>query len=118
LKIKQTENKSDSTIDNFYSNIFKNKKIYECFIEYTQKHIIEFYTDYSYLKKRLEKHKFIHRHTDNDFIDFLKDDIKLISEKDFDNYIKNDSKLKSLDKSFSVSRENNFNNIFNDLLSP
>lgn len=94
--------------------LFKNFDVYDCFIEY-QKHIIDFYTDYSYLKKRLEKEKLIHYHKDNDFMKIVYKDLKLISEKKYNEYFIY-GKLKSLTKSYNVQRENNFNIIFEDLL--
>ncbi|MEO5776238.1 MAG: hypothetical protein ABIQ27_04995 [Flavobacterium sp.] len=100
--------------DNFFASLFINSDVYNCFLEY-QKHIIDFYIDYSYLKKRLESEKLIHYHKDNDFIKFVFEDIKLISKKNYDEYYIN-GKLKSLAKSFSVQRQNNFNLVFKDLL--
>ena len=99
---------------NFYPLLFINSKVYDCFMQY-QKHIIDFYSDYSYLKKRLEKEKLIHNHKDNDFMKIVYEDMKLISEKKYNEYyIIN--KLKSLEKSYSVQRENNFNIVFQALL--
>lgn len=99
--------------------LFVNDKVYNCFKEYTRKHIIDFYTDYSYLKKRLEKEKLIHYRTDNSFVGFLFKDAKLISQKNFEHYTgKYESKLKSLSKSYNVNRENNFNTIFENVLKP
>lgn len=97
--------------------IFVNLEVYKCFEEYTKKHILEVYSDYSYLKKRLEKEKLIHYQKDNEFIDFLLYQAKLITEKDKENYYgKYESKLKSLTKSYNVNRENNFNKVFADLI--
>jgi hypothetical protein len=95
--------------------LFLNLDVYNCFLEY-QNHIIDFYIDYSYLKKRLEFEKLIHYQKDNDFMKIVFEDIKLISEKNYNEYYVN-GKLKSLAKSFSVQRENNFNIIFKDLLN-
>ena len=77
--------------------------------------IIDFYSDYSYLKKRLEKEKLIHNHKDNDFMKIIYEDMKLISVKNYNEYNIN-NKLKSLEKSYSVQRENNFNIVFEELL--
>lgn len=106
------ENLEDKT--NFYPLLFVNSKVYDCFMQY-QKHIIDFYSDYSYLKKRLEKEKLIHNHKDNDFMKIIYEDMKLISEKNYNEYYIN-NKLKSLEKSYSVQRENNFNIVFEELL--
>ena len=105
------ENLNEEPNKNPYSYIFSSADIYLKFNEYASNHIIDFYLDYSYLKKRLEHEKLIHRIKDNDFMRFLFEDMNLISKNNFDKYcIKN--KLCSLKKSSSTNRENNFNNIF------
>lgn len=104
------------TENNPFPLMFVNENVYSCFLDY-KKHIIEVHTDYSYLKKRLENLKLIHKHTDNDFMNFLLNDIKFISKKDFENYTyKYESKLKSLSKSYSEQRHNNFNIVFENLI--
>jgi len=103
-----TEEKTDV---NPYPDIFKSFDIYTKFIEYTSKHIIDFYIDYSYLKKRLEHEKFIHITKDNEFMRIVFEDMKLIKQKQYDDYVVK-NKLISLKKSTSANRENNFNNIF------
>jgi len=81
------------------------------FIEYASNNIIDYYLDYSYLKKRLEHEEIIHSIKDNEFMRILYEEMGLISKKDYEEYsIKN--KLSSLNKSSSTNRENNFNNIF------
>jgi len=95
-------------------SLFTNSTVYDCFLEY-QKHIIDFYTDYSYLKKRLEKEKLIYNHKDNDFMRIVYEELQLISSKNYDEYCIN-GKLKSLQKSYSIQRENNFNIVFDSLL--
>lgn len=96
---------------NPYQHIFISAAIYLKFIEYTSKHIIDYYLDYSYLKKRLQHEKLIYNITDNEFMLILNEEMKLISKKNYEDYfIKN--KLSSLNKSSSTARENNFNNIF------
>ena len=107
-------NPIDTENKNIFPSLFLNSDVYNCFLEY-QKHIIDFYIDYSYLKKRLEFEKLIHYHRDNDFMKMVFEDIKLISEKNYNEYYIN-GKLKSLSKSFSVQRENNFNLVFKELL--
>ena len=96
---------------NPYPLIFVSADIYLKFIEYTHKHIIDYYLDYSYLKKRLEHENLIHSIKDNEFMRILYEEMELISKKDYEEYsLKN--KLSSLNKSSSTNRENNFNNIF------
>ena len=91
--------------------LFTSGKVYNEFISYTSSHIIDYYLDYSYLKKRLEAEGLIHRTKDNDFMEIIHDDMGLINDSDYQNYkIKN--KLSSLNKSFSANRDNNFNNTF------
>ncbi|GEM_PF-3356446 len=98
--------------ENPLPRLFLNLNVYKCFIEY-QKHIVDFYVDYSYLKKRLDYEKLIHYHKDNDFMKIIYDDLGLFSKKNYDDYCVY-GKLKSLQKSYSVQRQNNFNLIFND----
>jgi hypothetical protein len=63
----------------------------------------------------MEKEKLIHYHKDNDFMKFIYEDVKLISDKNYNDYCIN-GKLKSLEKSYNIQRENNFNIIFDSLL--
>lgn len=95
--------------------IFTSLEVYNKFIEYTRKHILEAYTDYSYLKKRLEKENLIHNIKDKGFMEVLFKDIKLINEKNYNHFLE-ENKLKSLSKSYSDQRQNNFNIIFEDLI--
>lgn len=112
----KTKNEKSSEINkNPFPHIFINENIYNCFIEYIEKHILEFYTDISYLKKRLEKEKLIHYHKDNNFVEFLLEN-NFITQSNYENYLI-ESKLKSLSKSFNIQRENNFNNVFSKYLN-
>ena len=96
---------------NPYPLIFTSVDIYLKFIKYTSNNIIDYYIDYSYLKKRLENLNLIHSIKDNEFMRILYEEMGLISKKDYEEYfVKN--KLSSLNKSSSTNRENNFNNIF------
>ena len=98
---------------NPYPLIFTTVDIYLKFIKYTSNNIIDYYIDYSYLKKRLENLNLIHSIKDNEFMRILYEEMGLISKKNYLEYsIKN--KLSSLNKSSSASRENHFNNIFLD----
>ena len=96
---------------NPYPYIFSSTDSYLKFIEYTSNHIIDYYLDYSYLKKRMEHERLIHYIRDNEFMRILYEEMELISEKQFDKYCIKE-KLCSLNKSSSTNRENNFNNIF------
>lgn len=97
--------------ENPYPKIFKSGTVYNKFLAYTKKHIIDSYLDYSYLKKRLEHDGLIHRTKDNDFMRILFEDMNLINEKEYDRYL-HKNKLTSLGKSQSENRVNNYNNIF------
>ena len=97
--------------ENPYPEIFKSGTVYNKFLAYTKKHIIDSYLDYSYLKKRLEHDNLIHRTKDNDFMRILFEDMNLINEKEYDRYLQK-NKLTSLGKSQSENRVNNYNNIF------
>ena len=108
---KLKELSADVISDNPYPLLFVSKKVYDDFITYTSMHIIDYYLDYSYLKKRMEYEKLIHRTIDNEFMRIVYKDMELISERDYKDY-QITSKLYSLNKSSSVARENNFNNIF------
>jgi len=77
LSIISEENNSINL--NIVLSLFKSEAVYHCFKEY-QKHIIDFYTDYSYLKKRLEQEKLIYYHKDNDFMKIIFSDLNLITE--------------------------------------
>ncbi len=100
---------------NPFPSIFTSLEVYNKFIEYTRKHILEAYTDYSYLKKRLEKENLIYNIKDKGFMEVLFKDIKLINEKNYNHFL-DENKLKSLSKSYSEQRQNNFNIIFEDLI--
>ena len=96
---------------NPYPLLFASGEVYNDFISYTSNHIIDYYLDFSYLKKRLEAEGLIHKTKDNVFMKIIHDDMGLINKSHYQDYkIKN--KLSSLNKSTSASRENNFNNTF------
>ncbi|MBF4519478.1 hypothetical protein IRZ71_24300 [Flavobacterium sp. ANB] len=101
--------------ENPFPSVFANSNVYDKFIEYAQKHIIEAYTDYSYLKKRMQHENLIHDIKDNSFMKVIFEDMKLINKKDYDYYLV-ERKLKSLKKSSNDQRENNFNIIFGGLI--
>ena len=98
---------------NPYPLLFISGKVYNDFITYTYpgKYILDYYLDFSYLKKRLESEGLIYRIKDNDFMIIIHSNLKLIKDKQYDDYLKK-YKLSSLKKSYSANRENNFNNTF------
>jgi hypothetical protein len=96
---------------NPYPLIFISAAVYLKFIEYTSTKIIDYYSDYSYLKKRLEHEKLTHNIKDNEFMRIVFEEMKFIKSKDYSDYCEI-GKLSSLKKSSSANRENNFNYIF------
>jgi hypothetical protein len=115
---KELEVKEPEAINiNPYPLLFINFEVYKCFLEYTKKHIIDFYGDYSYLKKRLEVEKLIHYHKDTDFLNIIFNKMQLIKQYEYDSYFtKYDSKFQSIKRCSNDQRENNFNNIFKNLI--
>jgi hypothetical protein len=97
---------------NPYSLLFVSREVYDNFLVYTSSYIIDFYIDYSYLKKRLEDEGLIHKTTDKEFMRFVYEELKLISKNRYRIFLI-ENKLRSLRKSYSTQRENNFNIIFN-----
>lgn len=104
--------KENTSKDEFPSDVFRDYNSFLKFETYTKRHIISFYKDFSYLKKRMEKENFIMRITDQKFASWLFEK-NYISLNDYDIFLKKD-KFESLDKARSEQRENNFNNIFFD----
>lgn len=95
---------------NPYPHLFKEADVYHKFNEYIQKHIVEYYSDYSYLFQRLLNDKLIYPTKHLDFMKWLHDE-EFITIKFFELFIEK-THFKSLKKSTSIQRENNFNNIF------
>lgn len=92
------------------SKIFRNHESFEKFKMYMKNHIVDFYTDISYLKKRMELEGFIMRVKDKDFPIFLLEHHYITPftyEKHFIH-----GKLIALNKCGAAHRVNNFNNIF------
>lgn len=94
--------------------LFTTTEVYNCFLEY-QKYIVDFYIDYSYLKKRLDKEKLIFYHKDNDFMKFVFNEMKLIKEKNYEDYFIR-GKLDTLKRSANINRENVFNTVFENVI--
>ncbi|MBK5208735.1 MAG: hypothetical protein JJE44_04425 [Flavobacteriaceae bacterium] len=99
-------------IENPYPLLFVRPEVYSSFIKYTSLYIIDYFIDYSYLKKRLLHDKLIFNITDNEFMEILYNEMYLISEKDYEHYKAEKGKLYSLKKSENENRLNNFNHIF------
>ena len=112
----RSELKKDSAeaiSNNPYPLLFVSGEIYEKFISFCSRPMVDYYLEISYLKKRMEHESLIHRIKDNDFMKIIFQEMKLISKKNHADYlIKN--KLTSLNKSATENRENYFNHIFLD----
>lgn len=104
----EIENNNKTT--NPYPYLFKENNTYINFIDYTRRHIVDYYSDYSYLYQRLLNDKLIFYIKHLDFMKWLYDE-KFISEKFYDDFLKKGN-FKSFKKSSSAQRENNFNNTF------
>ena len=103
---------SISNIDlNPYPNLFVSREVYDGFMKYVSNYIVEPYIDYSYLKKRLENEGLTHRITDKKFMLFIYEELNLISENTYMHFSE-ENKFRSLRKSYSTHRENNFNLVF------
>lgn len=104
--LKQNKNLSLSINSIFTETTSKDK-----FINYLKLHIIEPYVDYSYLFQRMLDENIIVKTKHLDFVNWLYEN-KHITENIKDLIIKNNG-FRSLSKSYSTQRENNFNNVFN-----
>lgn len=95
---------------NKYPRLFKDADTYFKFIEYTKKHIVEHYSDYSYLFQRLLNDELIYPTKHLEFMKWLHKE-QFITLKYFELFTEKIN-FKSFKKSTSIHRENNFNNIF------
>jgi hypothetical protein len=108
IKIEAPQQKINSTILNSF---FIENTSFEKFNQYLELHIVEPYVDYSYLFQRMLKEKIIVRTKHLDFTNWLFTN-RYITENIKDLFIEKGS-FRSLSKSYSTQRENNFNNVFN-----
>lgn len=102
---------------NPFPKLFTTHTVYECFLEYTSKYILDYHVDYSYLIGRLKSEKLIHNFTHNEYMRILFEDMELISKREYDDYLLNKWKLSTLSKSHHIQRQNNFNNVFDKLIN-
>ncbi len=98
-------------VKNPYPLLFISGTVYQNFLKYTAKHIIDPYLDYSYLNRRLKEEGLIHKILDRDFMRILYEDMNLISKKWYEKFIDSE-RFRPLKKTTTAGRENNFNNIF------
>ncbi len=109
---KKNPNKEKQSQDleaNPFPEIFKDDTYFK-FKEYTDKHIVEPYVDFSYLFQRMLDEKLIHRKKHKEYIEWLFEN-EFISEKKRDKFLDLRG-FRSLNKSREDNRVNNFNNIF------
>lgn len=111
IKIEVSKNK-ENTINPF-PDIFKgtDNKTFTLFKNFSEKHIIDWYQDYSFLFQKMKKDDYLHNVKHLDFMQWLKSN-KYISEKTLDAFIR----LETFSKKYnSAQRINNYNNIVKDL---
>lgn len=111
---KKTNNddaKGTGDLNNPFPHIFIKTETYNNFKTYKERHIIDRYTDYSYLFQRMKFKKLLHYTKHIDFMNWLYEE-NFISKNALNEFTEHNN-FKSLDKSYSVQRENNFNKIFN-----
>lgn len=106
-RIESNQMSSESEI---WENFFTNQINYINFKKYISSFIVDEYTDYSFLFQKMLQNKFIYRIKHKEFIEWLKKH-EFITQRIFEK-IASYPNLKSLNKSYSVARENNFNNTF------
>lgn len=106
-ELSQQINNSAASLNTIFIETTSNEK----FNNYLKLHIIEPYVDYSYLFQRMLKENIIVKIKHLDFVNWLFNN-KHITENIKDLILKNNG-FRSLKKSYSIQRENNFNNIFN-----
>ncbi len=92
-----------------FPEIFKSEKAEKLFFEYVGSYILDAYTDYSYIYQQMKNDKLIERLTHFEFADWLLSK-ELISENDHSK-IKDSRGFKSLRKSSSDARLNNYINL-------
>lgn len=103
----QQKNNSETSTSTIFIETISNEK----FNNYLKLHIVEPYVDYSYLFQRMLKENIIVKTKHLDFVNWLYSN-NHITENIKDLIIKNNG-FRSLSKSYSTQRENNFNNVFN-----
>jgi|SRR5690606_9885616 len=113
-KIKIDKTQDVNKVKNLHEDIFKgdDNTNFLIFKTYSEKYIIDFYADFSFIFQRMIKEDRLHKIKHFDFMNWLKTS-GYISEKVYDDFIK---KGTFSTKYNSAQRENNYNNIVNDLL--
>lgn len=91
---------------------FTSSQVKEQFLEYYQVYVSDnWYPEVSFIKKKMEQKQLIHDIKDNEFINLLHNQFNLLNDTQCELY-HGKGKLTSLNKSETVTRENNFRTIF------
>lgn len=91
---------------------FTSSLVKEQFLEYYQVYVSDnWYPEVSFIKKKMEQKQLIHDIKDNEFINLLHNQFNLLNDTQCELYHEK-GKLTSLNKSETVTRENNFRTIF------
>ena len=104
------ESNQMSSESEIWENFFTNQINYINFKKYISSFILDYYTDYSFIFQKMLKKKLIYRIKHKEFITWLFKH-EFINQRIFDK-LDSYKSLKSLRKSSSEARENNFNNTF------
>ena len=104
------ESNQMSSESEIWENFFTNQINYINFKKYISSFILDYYTDYSFIFQNMLDKKLIYRIKHKEFITWLFKH-QLINQRIFDK-LDSYKSLKSLRKSYSVARENNFNKTF------
>jgi len=93
-----------------WENFFTKQIHYINFKKYISSFILEYHTDYSFIFQKMLKKKLIYRIKHKEFIEWLFKH-QFINQTVYE-YLESYANLKTLDRSSSEARENNFNNTF------
>lgn len=103
----------EELIDSLGYYPFKSNLVKEQFLEYYQVYVSvdNWYREVSFIKKKMEQKQLIHDIKDNEFINLLHNQFNLLNEIQCELYHEK-GKLTSLNKSETLTRQNNFRTIF------
>ena len=103
----------EELIDSLGHYPFTSSQVKEQFLEYYQVYVsvYNWYPEFSFIKKKMEQKQLIHDIKDNEFINLLHNQFNLLNDIQYMYYC-DKGKLTSLNKSETVTRENNFRTIF------
>lgn len=103
----------EELIDSLGHYPFKSNLVKEQFLEYYQVYVSvdNWFPDVSFIKKKMEQKQLIHDIKDNEFINLLHNQFNLLNDIQYMYYC-DKGKLTSLNKSETLTREDNFRTIF------